>query len=434
MLKFFPMYKSYLTIRAAFLTVLLLVLGFAQAAHAVMTIEVFGGAASRIPVSMVPFAGNPEQSRLLSEVVGGDLTRSGQIKMVDAASVTPPPSEVEQVVYPSFRALGADAVVIGRILPLPNGQLEVRFRLLDVVKQTQLAGFSYTVAPSQLRSTGHRIADVVYEKLTGVPGAFSKRIAYVLKQGKRYQLQVADSDGQGAQTVVSSNEPIISPGWSRDDSQLAYVSFEKKKPVVYAQSLANGARRVLANFKGSNSAPAWAPNGNQLAVVLTRDDGSQIYTINANGSGVKRLTHGGNIDTEPSWSPDGTSLLFTSDRGGSPQVYRMNASGGDIKRMTFEGNYNVSPTWSPDGKRFAFIHREGGRYQVAMQDSSGGQMQILTDSAQDESPSFAPNGMLIVYATVINGRGVLATVSVDGKTRTRLSDRAGDMREPAWEP
>ncbi len=414
--------------------VFLLLLGLAQAAFAAMTIEVFGGATTRIPVSIVPFVGAPGPAQVISSVVGGDLNRSGQFRLVDASSVQPPPTDVGDVPFPAFRALGSDAAVIGRIVPLPDGRLEVRFRLMDVVKQTQIAGFNYTIVPAQLRATGHKIADVVYEKLTGIPGSFSTRIAYIIKHGKHYQLLVADSDGQDPQVVVNSVQPLISPAWSPDGTRIAYVSFENKKPVIYVQSLATGSRRVLANFKGSNSAPAWSPDGTRLAIVLSRDDGSQIYTIKADGSDVTRLTHGGNIDTEPAWSPDGKSLLFTSDRGGSPQIYRMSANGSNVKRVTFEGNYNVSPAWSPDGKSFAYIRRDAGRFQVALQNLENGQVQVLTDTKHDESPSFAPNGSMIVYATEINGRGILATVSVDGKTRARLSDQAGDMREPAWGP
>ena len=414
--------------------VFLLLFGLTQAVFAAMTIEVFGGAATRIPVSIVPFVGAPAAAQVISSVVGGDLNRSGQFRLVDASSVQPPPTDAGDVPFSAFRALGSDAAVIGRIVPLPDGRLEVRFRLMDAVKQSQVAALNFTITPAQLRATGHKIADVVYEKLTGVPGSFSTRLAYIIKQGKHYQLLVADSDGQDPQVVVNSTQPLISPAWSRDGSRIAYVSFENKKPVIYVQSLATGSRRVLANFKGSNSAPAWAPDGSKLAIVLTRDNGSQIYTINANGSGVTRLTHGGNIDTEPVWSPDGKSILFTSDRGGSPQIYRMDADGSDVKRVTFEGNYNVSPAWSPDGKSFAYIRRDAGRFQVALQSLTNGQVQVLTDTTHDESPSFAPNGSMIVYATEIRGHGILATVSVDGKTHARLSDQAGDMREPAWGP
>jgi TolB protein len=305
---------------------------------------------------------------------------------------------------------------------------------MDVAKQAQLAGFAYTASGAQLRHTAHKIADVIYEKLTGDKGVFSTRITYVAKQGKRFELQVADADGYGAQTVLASAEPIISPSWSPDGTRLAYVSFEQKKPVVYVQSLTTGVRRALANFWGSNSAPTWSPDGRRLAVVLTKDGGSQIYLINADGGGVTPLTRNSAINTEPNFSPDGELLLFTSDRGGSPQIYGMPARGGEARRITFEGTYNVSPRFNPDGKSFTFIQRNGGRFNVAVQDMATRQVQVLTDGTMDESPSFAPNGRMILYATEVRGRGILSAVSSDGRVKQRLTADVGDVREPAWGP
>ena len=403
-------------------------------ANAALTIEITGGAATQLPIAIVPFAAEASLPQNLTEVIGADLQRSGQFKLVSPAGIMPQPHEPAEVRYPDWRGRGADAMVIGSVSSVPGGRLEVHFRLLDVVKQSQLAGFSYTIAPSQLRNTAHKIADIIYEKLTGDVGVFGTRIAYVVKQGKHFELQVADSDGYGSQTIVSSNEPIISPAWSLDGNRLAYVSFEKKKPIIYVQSLASGSRQMVARFKGSNSAPAWSPDGKRLAIVLTRDGNSQLYLINADGSGVARWTFSSGIDTEPDWSADGKWIIFTSDRGGSPQIYRMAANGGDAKRLTFEGSYNVSPQFSPDGKSFTFIQRSAGRFNVAVQDIETGQVQVLTDSAQDESPSFAPNGKMVLYATEIGGRGILAAVSSDGRTKQRLSVQSGDVREPAWGP
>ncbi|MDP2030111.1 MAG: Tol-Pal system beta propeller repeat protein TolB [Thiobacillus sp.] len=403
-------------------------------ARAAMEIQVVGGAANKIAIAMLPFQGAPAQpTPALTQIAGDDLKRSGQFNLLDTNG-TPPLADLAQANTSVWRSKGAEALVVGQVTALAGGRFEVKFRLLDAVKQTQLAGFSYTITAAQWRATAHQIADIIYEKLTGARGAFSSRIAYVQKQGKRYELKVADADGQNPRTVVRSDEPLISPMFSPDGASLVYVSFEDKKPIVYVQSLRDGGRRKTAAFKGSNSAPAWAPDGKRLAVVLTRDQASQIYLINADGSGLTRLTQGGNIDTEPVFSPDGQTVYFTSDRGGSPQIYRVSASGGEPKRLTFSGSYNVSPTISPDGRYLAYIGREDGRFRVVLQELANGQTRVLTDSARDESPSFAPNGQAVLYATVQGGHGVLGTVSLDGKTRARLSESGIDAREPDWGP
>lgn len=403
-------------------------------AQAALEIQVTGGAATRIPVALVSFQAAPNSpAPELTSIIGQDLLRSGQISLVETAG-SPQPFEPEQVNYPLWRGKGADAIVIGQVVSQPGGRFEIRFRLLDAVKQTQLAGLRFNVGPDQWRAAAHKIADIIYEKLTGMPGVFSSRIAYVQKRGTQYELRVADADGQNWQTVVRSREPIISPAFSPDGQRMAYVSFEDKKPVVYVQSLRDGSRRTLAAFRGSNSAPAWSPDGKRLALTLTRDSGSQLYLINADGTGVTRLTNSEAIDTEPAWSPDGQSIYFTSDRGGSPQIYRVSAKGGEVKRITFGGAYNVSPDISPDGKLIAYIRRDEGRFRVVLQELATGQERVLTDSSHDESPSFAPNGQLLLYATLSGGRGVLGTVSLDGRTKARLSESGTDAREPVWGP
>ena len=402
-------------------------------AHAELTIEITGAGANRIPLAIADFAGDPGSSRAITSVIRGDLERSGLFKMVDAGGVamteTTPPN------YSDWRGRGADALAAGSLSSVGDNRQEARFRLYDVNKQSALTGNAFVTSTPMLRAAGHRIADVIYEQLIGEPGIFSTRIAYVVKGGaNRYELHIADADGQNAKAALRSKEPIISPAWSPDGGRLAYVSFENKKPVIYVHSLVSGQRIVAANFKGSNSAPAWSPDGRKLAVVLSKDGGSQIFTVNADGSGVQRLTGSGAINTEPFFSPDGASIYFTSDRGGSPQIYRTSVNGGDAQRVTFEGSYNVSPRISPDGKTMAFISRRDGGFRLAVMDLASKQVQILTDSYKDESPSFAPNGRMILIATEIGGRGVLSAVSVDGRIKQRLSIAAGDVREPAWGP
>jgi TolB protein len=399
-----------------------------------LTIEIVGGAAQQIPIAIVPFAQASAQQEEIATIIGADLRRSGLFRVLETRGVANQPHDVAEVKYAEWAALQAQALTVGKIESLSGNRLKVSFKLLDVLKQNQLAGQDYTISSSQLRATAHKIADVIYEKLTGEAGVFSTRISYVSKAGKRYALQVSDADGYGSQTIVSSNEPIISPAWSPDGTKLAYVSFEKKKPVVFVQSLVSGQRYVLANYKGNNSAPSWSPDGKKLAIVLTHGANSQVYTINSDGTGLEQITHSNAIDTEPVWSPDGKWIYFTSDRGGAPQIYRVGTTGGAPQRVTFEGAYNGSPHFSPDGKLLAYIRREQGRFRVALQELSSGQVQILSETSKDESPSFAPNGRMILYATSINGRGTLAAVSSDGRVKQRLSETKGDVREPAWGP
>ena len=402
-------------------------------ATAQLRVEITGVGSNQFPISVATFRRDGEIPQPVDEIIRADLQRSGRFRMIDPGPA--PLAETAAVSFSEFKGRGADALVVGSVARLADGRFDLRFRLYDTVKQTQLDALSYVSSAAELRLNAHRIADRIFEKLTGEPGVFATRIAYVVQLGKSaFELQIADSDGANAQPALRSREPIMSPAWSADGSRLAYVSFESGKPVVYAHTIASGERRVVANFLGSNSAPAWAPDGKRLAVVLTRDGLSQIYSINADGSGLQRLTRSAGIDTEPVFSPDGRFIYFTSDRGGGPQIYRMNADGTNVARVTFSGDYNVSPRISPDGRLLAYIGRRGGRFQVHTLDLATNQETALTDTSLDESPSFAPNGRMLLYATEVGRRGVLASVSVDGRVRARLSGPSGDVREPTWGP
>ena len=404
------------------------------AASAQLTIEITGAGANRIPIAVANFEGERILTQALTSVVRADLDRSGLFRLVDVGSSTL--AETASINFSDWRGRGADAIVSGSLLAEANGRYETRYRLQDVTKQSLLdvGAFGHTSTPTQLRATAHRIADAIYEKLTGERGIFSTRIAYVVKSVGRFELQIADADGANPQTALASHEPLISPSWSPDGSKLAYVSFEAKKPVIYVHDLVANRRHVAANFKGSNSAPAWSPDGKRLAIVLTKDGNSQIYLTNADGSGVTRLATSPGIDTEPQFSPDGQTIYFTSDRGGSPQIYSIPATGGEAVRITFDGSYNVTPRPSPDGKSLAYISENAGRFQLTLMDLATHQTQILTDTSKDETPSFAPNGRIILYATEVSGHRVLATVSVDGRVKQKLSVQAADILEPAWIP
>ncbi len=411
---------------------LALALCTASLAQAQLSIEITGAGANRIPVAIADFQGENVAARVVAATVRSDLERSGLFRLIDTTGAAL--DENSPINHADWKSRGADALAAGSVRRSPDGRLEARFRLYDAQQAVSLGGAAYVTGNEQLRAAGHRIADYIYEKLTGERGVFSTRIAYVVKSRNQYLLQIADADGQGAATALTSTEPIISPVWSPDGSKLAYVSFEKKKPVIYVHSIASGQRHIVANFKGSNSAPAWSPDGRRLAIVLSKDGNSQIYSVSADGSGLQRITQSAGIDTEPRFSADGGSIYFTSDRGGSPQIYQVGASGGEARRVTFEGSYNVSPRPSPDGKSLAYISRRDGRFQLAAMDLASRQVQVLTDSHKDESPSFAPNSRMILIATEVGGRGVLSAVSSDGRIKQRLTVAGGDVREPAWGP
>lgn len=400
-------------------------------AHAELRVEISGVGAMQIPIAVAGFADESIAPQQVSAIIKADLTRSGYFKIIDTGNSM---SETTAINFSDWKSRGADALVVGSVQRLADGRIDVRYKLLDTIKSSQLSAMALAVQPQFARLPAHKIADDIYEKLIGVRGVFSTRIAYVTKAGKEFRLEVADADGEGTQVALKSNEPIISPAWSPDGTKVAYVSFENKKPVVYVQDLVTRQRTVVANYKGSNSAPSWSPDGTKLAIALARDGLTQVYVTNADGTNLRRLTNTPGIDTEPQFSADGNSIYFTSDRSGGPQIYKMSATGGDAQRVSFNGDYNISPRVAPDGKTLAYISRRGGHFQLFVLDLSNGQEQRLSDTVRDESPSFSPNGKYIMYATETGRRGSLAVVSVDGRVKHRLTTQVGDIREPTWGP
>ena len=406
--------------------------GIAVPAGAQFRVEISGVGATQLPIAIPRFRDEDKAPQPVSAIIRADLERSGYFRPTEGNGT--PLDETSRPVMADWRGRSVDALAAGSVVRLADGRFDVRFKLWDVVKGSEIGGQATAVDAADLRLAAHRIADYIYEKLTGDKGVFSTRIAYVAKQGARYQLVVADADGADPQTIVSTDEPILSPRWSPDGNRIAYVSLEQKKPIVYVQNLATGARTAIAAFRGSNSAPAWSPDGRQLAVTLSRDGGSQLFLMNADGTGVRRVMTSPGADTEASFTPDGKALLFTSDRGGSPQIYRVGVDGGAVERITFDGSYNVAPRALPDGKGMVYVRRDGGRYQVATLDFATRQTQVLTAGPLDESPSLAPNGQLVLYANDSGGRGILNAVSIDGRVKQRIVSPALDVREPAWGP
>lgn len=409
-------------------------------AHAVLTIEITEGADSGLPIAIVPFswAGPGAIPQDVSAVVKADLARSGRFQTLNDKDFISRPHDDKDVDFKDWRLIKAEALLIGKISMAANKQYQVEYRLYDVFKKTQLAGYRYLVSADLLRTAAHQISDVVYEKLTGEPGAFTTRLAYVTLQGQGrngvYRLQIADSDGYGPVTAVKSKEPLLSPTWSPDGTRIAYVSFERRRAMVYVQNVSNGQRQRIAGFDGINSAPAWSPDGSRLALTLSKDGNPEIYLMEMATRQLTRLTRHGAIDTEPAWSPDGRQIAFTSDRAGQPQVYRLDVASGDVERLTFEGSYNARPSWSPDGKFLTLVTRLKGRYHIGVLRLDNLALQVLTDTRLDESPSYAPNGRMLIYATEVRGRGVLASVSADGRVRQTFRFDQGDVREPAWSP
>ena len=406
----------------------------ASDAFSQLHIQITGVGANRMPLALATFHGTDASQIDLTKVIASDLSRTGAFRLVDSDYEL----SAEEVLRPNlleWQQKEANAVVTGSINRQVDGAWDIRYHLFDTVKGELLDEMNYIATDAQLRMTSHRIADRVYDKLTGLGAMFASRLAYVCQYGPTsYELIVAESDGANPRAALRSSEPIISPAWSPDGRHLAYVSFESKKPVVYVHTVATGKRRVVANFKGNNSAPAFSPDGNSLALALSRDGFTQLFLIAADGSDVKRLSRSYAIDTEPVFSADGRSVFFTSDRGGTAQIYCQNLESGSVERLTFGSEYAVSPSVSPDGTRLTYVTRVAGQYRVAMMEIATREETILSKTTLDESPCFSPNGRMIVYASENMGRGVLATVSVDGSVTSYLTGPRGDIREPTWGP
>ncbi len=423
---------------------LLLVLPvFCGAAHAEFVVEITRGQSLAIPIAVVPFSSAQESAASfdVADLVGDDLLRSGRFNPMDRKDMIEQPHNGAEIAFDDWRRLNSDYMVVGQLSALGPDRFNIVFELYNVLTRQRLLGYQISTNRAGLRLASHQVADMVFEKIIGVRGAFSTRVAYISVLGhlpnRRYRLIVADADGNNPRIIMESGEPLMSPAWSPDGQSLAYVSFEDKLPTVYVQTLKTGERHRVSARAGVNQAPAWSPDGKKLALTLsTRDGNLDIYVLDLATQSLTRVTDDPAIDTEPQWSKDGTSLYFTSDRTGGPQIYKIPlAPGSKPRRLTFQGAYNARPRLSPDESQLTFVTQEDGAYRIATMDLSGrGEMQVLTKGHFDVSPSYAPNGAVIIYASRDQGRGVLALVSSDGRVQQRLVSTEGEVQEPAWGP
>lgn len=412
-----------------------------SSSFALLSMELTQGVAGAIPIAIVPFADSGSPSEI-SNVITNDLKNSGRFKVYGAETLKEFPHRAQEVHAAYFRGVGADNVVVGSVVPAGGGRYKVSFELLEAEQETgnKLLVKEYTVSANELRKVAHHISDLIYEKMTGIRGVFSTRLAYVVVErddhGKaRHILEVSDQDGYSPRALLNSPEPIMSPAWSPNGRQLAYVSFEGQRARIYLQDVASGGRRAISDFPGINGAPAWSRDGRKLAVVLSKSGSPNIYIMDIASHSLTPLTQDFYINTEPSWSPDGQSILFTSNRGGGPQVYQINLRSKAVSRLSFDGDYNARASYSADGEHVVMIHRAEGVYKIAVLDLNTGTIRALTRSAQDNaSPSIAPNGSMILYDTAAHDRNVLGMVSIDGRVQLLLPARTGNAQDPAWSP
>jgi TolB protein len=421
------------------LILLLLIVSLSSNAHALLEIEITQGVESAMPVAITPVAGDLQiEATLLESVVFSDLHRSGYFSIIDKKKYPQQSVKLDQVDYPSWRNVGIEALITMTATASDEGKVRVQFELYDLVRKNRVLGHSVTTKKNQLRKVAHKISDLVFEKLTGIKGAFSTRIAYISeassKSGKKYQLQIADADGYNPRTVFSSSKQLLSPAWAPDGRRLAYVSFESDRTEIFVQDVTTGKRNKISSEPGINSAPAWSPDGTSIALTLSFDGDPDVYILDVESRKLRKLTDHYGIDTEPAWSPDGRFVYFTSNRSGAPQIYRVSFGGGSPKRMTFEGSYNAAPSVSADGKFLAMVHRDDVGYRIGLLDIERNSLRLLTDGTLDEAPSFAPNGSMIIYSTRYNNSTVLSAVSSDGRVRQRLRLQKEKVREPSWSP
>lgn len=412
---------------------------FCSNAHALLEIEVTQGVESAMPLAITPVDGDvPIVATLLESVVFSDLHRSGYFSIVDKKNYPQQKIKLDQVDYDVWRNMGIEALLSMRANAAGEDQIRVQFELYDLVRKSRALGHSVTVNKNQLRKVAHKISDLVFEKLTGIKGAFSTRIAYVSESAgatsKKYQLQVADADGYNPRTIFSSSKQLMSPAWSPDGRRVAYVSFENDRSEIYVQDVSTGKRTKISSQPGINSAPAWSPDGSSIALTLSSSGDPEVYILEVESGKLRKLTNHYGIDTEATWSPNGRFIYFTSNRSGSPQIYQIPFGGGSPKRLTFEGNYNAAPSVSLDGKTIAMVHRNDDGYRIGVLDIESNTFRLVTDGVLDEAPSFAPNGSMIIFSTRHNNSTVLSAVSTDGRVKQRLRLQKEKVREPAWSP